>query len=326
MVAAPTRATPPGSTPTLVHPRVAVYCRVSSAGQEDNYSLDTQEAAARQHAADRGWPVVATYRDVHSGSELFERPGLTALRQAVRSSGIDLVIAHAVDRLSRNQAHLGFLLSEWDHLGVQLELVTEDLANTPEGRLLQSVRGFVAEVERLKIIERTKRGMRARVESGKPLPGRKPPYGYRWIDEDHSRLEFDPETLPVLKRLFAGVLGGRTLRSMAKELTDEGVPTPTGKNRIWVVSSIRSIIMHPIYAGRPVAYRTTGVRKRGHPVAAYTPEEQWVDLPPEIAPPVLTPEEAVAIKARLAYNKLTAPRNNVDPTGALLRCGIARCG
>ena len=74
-----------------------------------------------------------------------------------------------------------------------LELITEDLANTPEGRLLQSVRRFVAEVERLKIIERTRRGMRARVESGKPLPGRKPPFGYRWTSDDHSQAHLRPE-------------------------------------------------------------------------------------------------------------------------------------
>ena len=168
--------------------------------------------------------MVGVFRDIHSGSELFERPALTELRQLARSGQVDVVLAHAVDRLSRNQAHLGFLLSEWDHHGVQLELVTEDLANTPEGRLLQSVRGFVAEVERLKIIERTKRGMRARVESGKPLPGRKPPFGYRWTSDDHSRLAFDPNTMPVARRIFDAVLAGRTLRSIAMELTAEGLP------------------------------------------------------------------------------------------------------
>ncbi len=48
--------------------RVAIYCRVSSAGQEDNSSLGTQEAACRSYAAERGWVVVEVYREVHTGA------------------------------------------------------------------------------------------------------------------------------------------------------------------------------------------------------------------------------------------------------------------
>ena len=146
--------------------RVAIYCRVSSAGQEGNSSLDTQAERCRTYASERGWIVTEVFREVHTGSELFERPQLNRLREVVRSHDCDVVLAYALDRLSRSQAHLGFLLSEFDHLGVRLALVTEDLADTPEGRLLQSVRGFVAEVERLKIRERSQRGVLARVQSG----------------------------------------------------------------------------------------------------------------------------------------------------------------
>src|SRR3954454_3365891 len=97
--------------------RAAIYCRVSSAGQEDNFSLATQEAGARKLAAEREYHVGDVFVDVHSGAELFERPALTALRHQIRCGQVDVVLAHAVDRLSRNQAHLGFLLSEWDHHG-----------------------------------------------------------------------------------------------------------------------------------------------------------------------------------------------------------------
>ncbi|MGC4107278.1 MAG: recombinase family protein [Thermomicrobiales bacterium] len=154
-------------------PRVVIYTRVSSANQEENSSLDTQLGRCRQFADDHGWQVVATYREVHSGAELFERPQLARLREALRAHSADIVLAYALDRISRSQAHLGFLISEWDHLGISLQLVTEQLADTPEGRLLQSVRGFVAEMERMKIRERTQRGIQARIESGKPLPGQK---------------------------------------------------------------------------------------------------------------------------------------------------------
>ena len=54
---------------------VVIYTRVSTAGQEDNFSLSTQEAACRQHAAGKGWVVVEVEYDVASGANR-NRPGL----------------------------------------------------------------------------------------------------------------------------------------------------------------------------------------------------------------------------------------------------------
>src|SRR4051794_15443131 len=85
-------------------PRCAVYVRVSDTKQErDGTSLQTQEVACRQYARERGYVVVAVHSDVHTGKNLYERPGLSALREAIRVTDVDVVVAHALDRLSRNQ-------------------------------------------------------------------------------------------------------------------------------------------------------------------------------------------------------------------------------
>ena len=247
--------------------RVSIYCRVSSAGQEDNSSLQTQEERCRIYASERGWIVTEVFREVHTGSELFERPQLNRLREVVRSHNCDVVLAYALDRLSRSQAHLGFLLSEFDHLGARLALVTEDLEDTPEGRLLQSVRGFVAEVERLKIRERSQRGVLARVKSGKPIPGQKAPYGYSWRDAKRSGYVLNPDEQHVVRKIYDAILNGKTLRATAHMLTQEGVPTPTGRTNRWEVTTLHTILKNPVYAGKPVAYRTRVERINGRPSA-----------------------------------------------------------
>src|SRR5918992_1227645 len=173
-------------------PRVAIYCRVSSSGQEDNSSLDTQEAACRAHAAERGWRVVAVYREVHTGAELFERPRLTELRAAMRGGAFDVLLVHALDRLSRKQTHQGLILSEAEHAGVAWHSATEDVDDSPQGQILRAVIGGMAEVERLKIAERTVRGRRARAQAGKLLPGKAPLYGYRWRDSSKAAYDVDP--------------------------------------------------------------------------------------------------------------------------------------
>ncbi len=161
--------------------RAAIYVRVSTGQQEeDGTSLGSQELQCRRYATEHGYTVdeVHIYREVHTGTELWERPKLTALRDAVRHHEADTVIAYAIDRLSRDPVHLGVVLSEADQARVEVEFVTEPLDNTPEGQLIRFVRGYVAKVEHEKIRERSVRGKRARVESGRLLAGRRPISAY----------------------------------------------------------------------------------------------------------------------------------------------------
>lgn len=307
-------------------PRVAIYCRVSSSAQEDNSSLQTQEERCRRYAHEQGWVVTGVFREVHTGSELFERPQLQLLRERVRSHDVDIVLAFALDRISRSQAHLGFLISELDHLGLRLALVTEELADTPEGRLLQSVRGFVAEMERLKIAERTTRGVRARVNSGDPIPGQKAPYGYAYKDVSRSSYVINPDEQPIVRRIYESLLAGSTLRRTAQILTEEGIPTPTGRAKRWEVTTLHTILKNPVYTGHPVAYRTSVKRVNGKPSVRYRPASEWVSLPEDVAPAIVTNEEFAAVQLQLARNRAASTRHNADPEATLLRCGIGRCG
>src|SRR5689334_20244137 len=95
--------------------RAALYLRVSSRSQEeDGTSLDTQEARGRQHAVTLGAQIdeAHVYREVFTGVELWDRPKLTALREAIRRHEVDVVIVYAIDRLSRDPVHLGVILTE----------------------------------------------------------------------------------------------------------------------------------------------------------------------------------------------------------------------
>jgi site-specific DNA recombinase len=98
----------------------AIYVRVSSAGQEqDGTNLDTQEAACRAYAHQHGCSVADAhvFREVYSGADLHERPRLGELRRAAREGEVQAVICYAVDRLSRNQAHLYIIAEEFEQAG-----------------------------------------------------------------------------------------------------------------------------------------------------------------------------------------------------------------
>src|SRR5689334_5079800 len=103
--------------------RGAIYVRVSGRVQEqEGTSLDTQEAACRTYSERQGIHVEThhIYREVHSGAELWERPALTSLLTAMRAGEFDVIVAYAVDRLSREQHHLGLIVSEAERHGAAL--------------------------------------------------------------------------------------------------------------------------------------------------------------------------------------------------------------
>src|ERR671937_388037 len=99
-----------------------------------------------------------------------ERDGMDELRRLLREGAADVVVAYAVDRLSRNQNHIGVLFDEVQRAGARLEFVTEKFEDTAVGRFILAARAFIAEVEREKIVERTTRGRVERARSGR-LPG-----------------------------------------------------------------------------------------------------------------------------------------------------------
>src|SRR5262245_43993954 len=130
--------------------RAAIYVRVSSVGQDKKAkaraadderevgSLETQEAACRAYAAERGYTVVGLYRETFTGYELYERPQLGELREAARRRDFDVLIVYAVDRLSRKQSHQFILLEVFEQAGVAVEFVTERFEDTAVGRFMLS--------------------------------------------------------------------------------------------------------------------------------------------------------------------------------------------
>ena len=105
--------------------RAIVYSRVSTDAQErEGTSLDTQEQACIDHIEACGWLELERIRDTASGFTL-DRPGIARIRQLLRQGLADVVVAYAVDRLSRNQNHIGVLFDEVQQAGVRFDFVTE---------------------------------------------------------------------------------------------------------------------------------------------------------------------------------------------------------
>ena len=89
--------------------RIALYARYSSDNQRDA-SIEDQLRICREQAKREGWQIVGTYKDAGiSGSSMILRPGIQSLLQDAQAGQFDLVLAEALDRISRDQADVATL-------------------------------------------------------------------------------------------------------------------------------------------------------------------------------------------------------------------------
>jgi site-specific DNA recombinase len=176
---------------------------------------------------------------------------------------------HALDCLSRDAAHLAILYDEAQRDGCQYVSVTEKIQDTPKGKLMRSVRGFVAEVERIKIIERTRRGIQKLVYDNKVVCAGFARFGYKY-DPEKCVPVIEPVAAAIVKRMFTLASGGQSLRSIATLFNHENVPTSyelQGRGRRargWSEATTRKLIRDKSYYGEPF-------RWKGKPLGGPTP-------------------------------------------------------
>jgi DNA invertase Pin-like site-specific DNA recombinase len=149
--------------------RAALYVRVSTTEQ----STKPQENELRAYAENRGWVVKQIYTDKISGAKE-DRPGLAELMAACRQRRVDVVLVWKFDRFARSVSHLLQALEVFKTYGVEFVSLSEQIDTaTPAGKLVFTVLGAVAELERSLIGERVRMGLQAARKNGKRL-GRPP--------------------------------------------------------------------------------------------------------------------------------------------------------
>ena len=123
----------------------------------------------------------------------------------------------------------------------------------PAENLLVQVQGMIAEYERAKILERSRRGKQhaARRGSVNVLSGA--PYGYRYISkhegDGEARYQVVADEARVVQKIFAWVGQDRcSIGEVCRRLKHEGVPTRTGKSA-WDRSVVWAILKNPAYKG-----------------------------------------------------------------------------
>jgi len=136
--------------------RVAIYGRVSTAGQ----STDVQIQECRAYAERCGYQVIGEYCDTISGiTGKADRPQLSRLLEDAFARKFDAVVVYSIDRLGRSLKHcLDILESLRSHRTDFISLKQQIDTSSPTGQLIFNLFACLASYERTQILERTALG------------------------------------------------------------------------------------------------------------------------------------------------------------------------
>ena len=146
--------------------RTDLYLRVSTATQP----TETQDIELRRHCERLGWTVTKVYQDKRISGASRERPALDEMLADAADKKFDVLLVWKIDRLARSTAHLVDILTQLRSAGVGFASATEAIDTTsPQGRMLLTFLGAIAEFEREIISERIRAGLNRTQSNGTRL-------------------------------------------------------------------------------------------------------------------------------------------------------------
>ncbi|HVB79572.1 MAG TPA: recombinase family protein [Candidatus Binataceae bacterium] len=268
--------------------RVALYARYSSDNQRDA-SIEDQLRICREHAERQGWTVVDNYSDRAVSGASMLRPGIQELLQDAQRRRFNIVLAEALDRISRDQEDVAAVFKRLRFADVTIATIAEgDISELHVG-----LKGTMNALFLKDLAAKTHRGLRGRVEAGKAGGGLC--YGYRVVkrldaagEAVHGEREIDEQQAAIVRRVFGAFAAGKSPRALARDLNAEKVACPDGA--AWTDSTIRGnpkrgtgFLNNELYIGKLVWNRLRYVKDpaTGKRVSRLNPPEAWIttDVP-----------------------------------------------
>lgn len=233
--------------------RVAAYCRVSTASDEQLISLDVQKAHYEKYIkANDEWEFAGLYYDEGvTGTKKEVRDGLLSLITDCEKGLIDLVITKSISRFCRNTTDCLELVRKLLDLNVYINFEKENInTGSMESELMLSILSSLAESESVSISENEKWSIKKRFQDGTYIISY-PPYGYANINGD---MVIVPEQAEVVKQIFANTLEGKGTHAIAKELNEHGISSKKGSK--WTPGTVNAIIRNEKFTGDVIFQKT----------------------------------------------------------------------
>lgn len=313
--------------------RAVIYARYSSDLQSDA-SIEDQVRTCTEKAQSESWKIANCYTDAGISGASLLRSGIQGLLTAAMNGEFDVLLCEALDRLSRDQEDIAGLYKRMEFAGVKIITLSEGEIST----LHIGLKGTMNAMFLKDLADKTRRGLRGRVEKGKSGGGIA--YGYKVVKQFDANgeaikgdREINDEQAEIVRRIFREYSQeNKSPKAIAAQLNKESIPCPSGST--WGASTINGnrrrgtgILNNELYRGKLIWNRNRMVKdpSTGRRVSRQNDETAWIrkDMP-ELR---IVPEELWnAAKARQAVLDEAKPALWRTNRPQYLLSGLTKCG
>ena len=295
--------------------KAAIYCRYSSDNQREE-SIEAQIRAIKEYAQKNKIYIVKIYTDEARSATNANRPQFQKLIKESRLGQFNLLIVHKLDRFARDRYDSAFYKRELKKNGVRLLSVLENLDDSPESIILESVLEGMAEYYSANLSREVIKGMRETALQCKHTGG-KPPLGYA-VAEDKTYI-INNDTAPIVRLIFSMYANNKGYSDIINKLNSEGYKTQTG--RAFGKNSLHEILKNEKYRGIYIFNRSAkkvGEKRNNH---ASKKEEDIIRIKDGM-PKIINDETWGRVKQRMNENK----KGSSSAKENYLLSGLVFCG
>jgi site-specific DNA recombinase len=226
--------------------RAALYARYSSDNQRVE-SITAQLRAAGEYCSKKGHQVVKEYIDEAESGRFDDRPAYQAMMRDAKAGAFDVVVFHKIDRAARNEADFFFYKALLKRAGVSIEYAESEIADTPEGQLLENMLVGMAAYFSRNLAREAKKGMKENAYKAKHNGG-PPPLGYDVTSE--KDLAINEKEAAVVRQIFSMRAAGAGYGDIIAALNLAGHRTKRGGS--FKKNSLHDLLQNEKYIGNYV--------------------------------------------------------------------------
>lgn len=278
----------------------ALYCRISldDGGDNESMSISNQKLLLKDHAEKLGMFQYEYYVDDGYTGRNFNRPSFRRMIADIEAGKVGCVITKDLSRLGRNYIEAGtYIEIFFPKHNVRYIAVTDGVDSLTSPELdITPFKNILNDMYSRDISKKVLAGRMTRSRQGK-FCGGTPPYGLKRDPEEKGHLLINPETAPVIRKIYDMALDGWGCMRIAKRLMEDKAPITHVKTQTecdvnyyyWSASRISHILRNPFYKGAHLVCRThqKGIRSG---TVDIIPREDW-EIIENCHEAIVTPEE-----------------------------------
>ncbi len=304
--------------------RVAAYARVSTEQDEQQSSYAAQVVFYTQHIkSNPEWDFVGVFSDEGiTGTSMKNRDGFNLMLKKALDGEIDLILTKSISRFARNTVDTLKTVRELKSKGVEVVFEKENIHTfDPKCEVMLTIMSSLAQEESRSISENVRWGKRKSMMAGNVTMAYARFLGYEKGEDGQPQIV--EEEAVIIRQIYQMFLDDKSIRNIADYLTEQKIPTPSGKTK-WSVSTIKSILTNEKYKGDAllqktytVDYLTKEVRKNNGEMFQYLVRDSH--------PAIIEPEVFDQVQEKM--EKHCANKNKNHSKSPFANCIVcADCG